>query len=102
VKNRSRHRFFIDGRIGRRPCPQLAAWIESAGTLKRRTAPNPPTKSISEHAEAVQGLLQILIAPYVHKGLAPGPISMAGFAPFLGIYFCARPLSTSATYKLPS
>jgi hypothetical protein len=42
------------------------------------------------------------IAAYDHTGLTPGPISIAGFAPVLGTNFCARPLSTSATYRLPS
>jgi hypothetical protein len=33
---------------------------------------------------------------YDQSGFTPGPINMAGFAPFLGINFWARPLSTSA------
>lgn len=33
---------------------------------------------------------------YDQTDFTPGPINMAGFAPFLGINFCARPLSTSA------
>jgi len=37
------------------------------------------------------------IPALTHTGLTPGPINIAGFAPFLGMYFWARPLSTSAT-----
>ena len=33
---------------------------------------------------------------YDQIGFTPGPINMAGFTPFLGINFWARPLSTSA------
>ena len=39
---------------------------------------------------------------YFQTGRTGGPTRNAGFAPFLGTNFCARPLSTSATYKFPS
>src|ERR1700730_13587113 len=66
------------------------------------TVPTGRPEMISDPSVAEQNPLGIANASHDHTGLTPGPISIAGFAPFLGTYFCARPLSTSATYRLPS